>query len=231
MGVKNGLQGRNGACIMKESNNGFSCAQCKINSCKNREKDFPSFCLTTHTEQAAIDAAVDRYKTDDGVGRMALAAAEIEGEYYGRATRVEEILLFAKKMGYRKVGIASCIGLISECGIFAKIAEAKGVETVSVACKVGSVDKTAISVPEEKKINSGHFEAMCNPVLQAGLLNEMGTDFNVIIGLCVGHDTLFIQHSKAPVTYLIVKDRVLCHNPAGALYASNFYYSRLLKKD
>jgi uncharacterized metal-binding protein len=64
--------------------------------------------------------------------------------------------------------------------------------------------------------------------LQAKLLNEQKTDLNVIVGLCVGHDSLFIKYSDAPVTTLITKDRVLGHNPAAALYTSNFYYQRLL---
>ena len=59
----------------------------------------------------------------------------------------------------------------------------------------------------------------------------MKTDLNVIIGLCVGHDSLFIKYSKALVTTLITKDRVLGHNPAAALYTSGFYYKRLLGKD
>ena len=77
----------------------------------------------------------------------------------------------------------------------------------------------------------GNFEAFCNPILQAEILNKAGTELNIIMGLCVGHDTLFIKHSKAPVTYLIVKDRVLCHNPAGALYTTGSYYKRLLTAD
>jgi uncharacterized metal-binding protein len=88
-----------------------------------------------------------------------------------------------------------------------------------------------MGLPEEKKVKPNEFEAMCNPLLQAELLNQAGTDFNVIIGLCVGHDTLFIKQSKAPVTYLIVKDRILGHNPAAALYTSNFYYKKLLEAD
>ena len=66
---------------------------------------------------------------------------------------------------------------------------------------------------------------------QARILNREGTDLNVIVGLCVGHDTLFIKHSEAPVTCLIVKDRVLAHNPAAALYASGSYYKRLLSPE
>lgn len=56
---------------------------------------------------------------------------------------------------------------------------------------------------------------MCNPILQA--LEEAGTDFNVVIGLCVGHNSLFYKYSKAPVTTLIMKDRVSGHNPDGYL--------------
>jgi uncharacterized metal-binding protein len=44
----------------------------------------------------------------------------------------------------------------------------------------------------------------------------------VIVGLCLGHDMLFTMNSKAPVTTLIVKDRLLGHNPVIALY-SNYH--------
>jgi uncharacterized metal-binding protein len=50
---------------------------------------------------------------------------------------------------------------------------------------------------------------------------------NILLGLCVGDDTLFIKHSKAPVTVLAVKDRVLAHNPLGALYTARNMYPRL----
>jgi len=34
----------------------------------------------------------------------------------------------------------------------------------------------------------------------------------------MGHDILFTRHSKAPVSTLIVKDRLLGNNPAAAVY-------------
>jgi uncharacterized metal-binding protein len=104
-------------------------------------------------------------------------------------------------------------------------------EPYTVVCKVGSVDKREIGITEEARLQKDAYEAMCNPVLQARLLNAQQTELNVLIGLCVGHDSLFIKHSAAPVTTLIVKDRVLCHNPVAALYASNTYYKRLLEPD
>ena len=72
---------------------------------------------------------------------------------------------------------------------------------------------------DEEKVRPGQYEALCSPVGQAALLAKAGTQLNVVIGLCVGHDSLFFMHSKAPATVLIAKDRVLAHNPAGALYS------------
>jgi uncharacterized metal-binding protein len=81
------------------------------------------------------------------------------------------------------------------------------------------VDKSELGVPPEYKIiDPEKFEAGCNPLLQAELLNKAKTDINVIIGLCVGHDMLFTMNSQAPVTTLIVKDRFTGHNPVISLY-------------
>jgi uncharacterized metal-binding protein len=55
-------------------------------------------------------------------------------------------------------------------------------------------------------------------------MNQAGTDLNVVLGLCVGHDSLFIKHSQAPATYLVVKDHVLDLTPCRrfANLAANF---------
>jgi uncharacterized metal-binding protein len=58
-------------------------------------------------------------------------------------------------------------------------------------------------------------------------LNENGTELNIIVGLCIGHDLLFSMKSKAPVTTLIVKDKFTGHNPAVALYVTD-YLEKLL---
>ena len=55
------------------------------------------------------------------------------------------------------------------------------------------------------------------------------TDFNVLIGLCVGHDSLFFKYSEAMATVLVAKDRVTGHNPAAALYTTPTYYVRLMR--
>jgi uncharacterized metal-binding protein len=178
-----------------------------------------------------VEESLARYLKSPRDRKMALVAAKVEGDYYCTATRAEEILIFVKRMGYKKIGVATCYGLLNECRQFAKAARAHGVNLVGIACKIGAIDKTRIGVDEDDKLTPNAHESMCNPIAQAVFLNKEKTAFNVIIGLCVGHDTLFIKHSKAPVTYLVVKDRVLCHNPVGALYTSNSYYSRLLDPD
>ena len=63
--------------------------------------------------------------------------------------------------------------------------------------------------------------------MQAKILNKEKTDMNIVMGLCVGHDSLFYKYSEALVTTLVAKDRVMGHNPAAALYTSESYYSKL----
>jgi len=72
---------------------------------------------------------------------------------------------------------------------------------------------------------------MCNPIAQAKILNNEGTEFNIMVGLCVGHDSLFFKYADAPTTVLIAKDRVFGHNPAAALYLSDSYYRKLMRKE
>ena len=205
-----------------------TCAECGLLNCYRQDKRFPDFCLTEAADRAVVDEAAAHYRGDGLEARLARAAAEVEGTYYGKLTRVEEIIAFANRIGAQRLGIATCIGLIEETRIFAKILKAHGLQSYTVLCKVGSVDKCAIGIPDALKVQPGSYEAICNPVLQAELLNAQQTDLNVIVGLCVGHDSLFIKHSNAPVTTLITKDRVTGHNPAAALYTSGFYYKRLL---
>lgn len=207
----------------------LSCASCGVHNCFRKDKKFPDFCLTVNTSKEEIEAVNEIYKESEEDRKIAISAAEIEGAFYGKITRVEEIAEFAKKIGAKKIGIATCVGLIKESQIFAKYLKHKGFEPFAVACKVGGTDKTEIGIPEDLKLQPGCHESLCNPILQAKLLNKEETDLNVIVGLCVGHDSLFIKYSDAPITTLITKDRVLGHNPAAALYTSGFYYKKLFE--
>jgi uncharacterized metal-binding protein len=134
---------------------------------------------------------------------------------------------FARRIGATRLGIAHCVGLMEEAKIAREIFLYNGFEVEAICCKVGSIEKGKIGLKNEEKVQPGHFEALCNPVAQAALLAKAGTQLNVVIGLCVGHDSLFFKYSRAPVTVLVAKDRVLGHNPVAALYTSHSYYRRL----
>jgi uncharacterized metal-binding protein len=165
---------------------------------------------------------------DSRLLQMARESALVEAEGYMRWTRVEETMEFARRIGVSRIGIAFCVGLKDEARLLSRVFAANGLEVESVACKTGGIPKEDIGLEDSQKVRPGGFEAMCNPIAQARVLNAAGTGLNVVFGLCVGHDSLFIKHSEAPVTCLVAKDRVLAHNPIGALNCSNGYYRRAL---
>jgi uncharacterized metal-binding protein len=167
------------------------------------------------------------YLEREDLRKLALESARTEAAGYCRSTRIEEIMDFARRMGATKLGIAHCVGLMQEAKVARDIFLAGGFEVYTVCCKAGSIAKEKIGLRDDEKVRPGQFEALCSPVGQAALLAKVGTHLNVVIGLCVGHDSLFFMHSKAPSTVLVAKDRVLGHNPVAALYTTHSYYRRL----
>ena len=130
-------------------------------------------------------------------------------------------------MEFRRLGLVFCRGLYKESKVVEKVLSAKGFEVVSVICKTGCVPKERIGVRDEEKIRIGLFEPMCNPIMQALVLNDANTEFNVLMGLCVGHDSLFLKYAEALCTVFAVKDRLLGHNPLAAVYNIDSYYRSL----
>lgn len=201
-----------------------TCVDCGILNCQTRDRQYPEFCLTTELSAETVEE-VRRLYEDEENNKVSVISAQIENEFYLRYTRVEEVIEFARRMGYGKIGIATCVGLIEESRILSQILRKNGFEVYGAVCKVGSFLKADVGVSEEYLTRTG--AVMCNPIMQAELLNKAETDFNVVMGLCVGHDSLFYKYSKALVTTLVAKDRVLAHNPVGALYQAKAYYKKL----
>ena len=207
----------------------LSCSDCSTQNCSNRESSYPKFCITPELTESQIEEIKKLYTEDEENLKLAVNSAEIEGDFYCKLTRVEETIEFIKRIGAKKVGIATCVGLINEAKTFAKILQHNNIDYYTVACKVGSIKKEEIGIKKEHRVRpEAEHESMCNPIFQAKVLNEEKTDLNVVLGLCVGHDSLFIKHSDAPVTVLVAKDRVTCHNPVAPLYTSNSYYKNKL---
>lgn len=161
----------------------------------------------------APEVARQTYRGEDL--RLLQAAGEVEAEHYLAATRIEEIAFLAKKLGMERLGIAFCIGLAEEAR-WVSLYFGKYFEVHSVCCKVGGVSKDEFDLPH---LRGEERESTCNPAGQAAVLADAGTELDVVLGLCVGHDSQFYMSSQAPVVTLAAKDRVMAHNPLGAVYS------------
>ncbi|MDY6865761.1 MAG: DUF1847 domain-containing protein [Halobacteriota archaeon] len=169
-----------------------------------------------------ISEAVKALYNSEVLRSMKVSGA-LEVDFYMKKTRIEELILYAKEMEYKTLGLAFCIGLGEEAKIVCEILS-RFFTVHSVCCKVCGIDKASFDL---KYVHTERErEAICNPLGQAQILNEQETDLNIILGLCIGHDILFTRYSKAPVTTLAVKDRMLAHNPLGAIY-SGYYKNKL----
>ncbi len=205
------------------------CAYCppSVRACRQGEDEErgPGFCPSkVNPEGMAI--AREKYE-DPFYLRVAQESARVEAEGYYQWTRTEEICEFARKMGFTKIGIATCISFVDHALTLSQILESHGFEVASAACKHDGIAKEEIGLEDHEKIRPGGHESMCNPISQAQLLNDAKCQLNVVLGLCVGHDSMFFKHSEGLATTLVTKDRVLAHNPIGALELADGYYSHV----
>ena len=190
-----------------------ACLCTQMGCWRGEDKGIPSYCQANHyvTE---IEKAKDEYADPDVVD-IYTAACVVGKKNDGYRPRIEEALDFAKEMKFSRVGFAACVAFGRELTVIGKLFEEAGIEVFSAGCQIGRVSATDRGLPhlEEYPDNSP-----CNPIAQAEILNKEQTQLNYIIGLCMGHDILFSSYSRAPVSTLIVKDRLLANNPAAAVY-------------
>ena len=181
----------------------YFCAACGVKNCANRigeEGEYPKGCPSLSEK---LPGYLEEYQEplDLLLAQKSAICAPDHSE-----CRLLKTIRFAKECGFHKIGLAFCIAVADEARQVARIFRQEGLEVESLMCKVGHIKRAAVGIPDNGN-------AMCNPIAQAEMLNEAGTELNVIIGLCVGHDSLFIRHSKAPVTVLAAKDHVYDHAP------------------
>jgi uncharacterized metal-binding protein len=216
------------------------CARCSISPadriCQSSEGRSPEVCPTRDYE--AVIAAAVKETCSESILPFAYQASVQEAEGYGNRhlgfdhvqpikSRLQETIEFANRMNYHRLGLAFCMGLRKEAQRIERLLCDKGFDVVSALCKVGRIPKETLGLSDNQKIDPGKFESMCNPVAQAYLLNQAQTQFNIALGLCVGHDSLFLRYSEALCTVLAVKDRLLGHNPLAAVYTLDSYYRAL----
>ena len=215
------------------------CAKCKTLMCRTEQPDLgPPNCPTKTRVDTVAEAAKEYQKADvDTLGRnIALQGysgyADLPIGSSPLKTRVEEVMEFSQRMGYKKLGIAFCSGLQNEARLFTEILEKRGFEVASVSCEAGALSVEQVGIGKDEQFQGAAHNnrlAPCSGIVQAKILNAEGTNFNVLVGLCVGQDYLFFKYSDVPGTVLIAKDRVLGHNPIAALHQSTAYYHRILR--
>jgi len=195
--------------------------QCKDNECLARyPAGIPEYCQAGKFLDVVEESKRQYLEPDDSTFHLAAAKVLKRGGYDW--SRVQQCIEFAKELGAKKVGLAVCVGLIREGREFARFLDRAGFQVVSVACMVGGLKPQETGIPDEWVNPLG---ISCNPIAQAEIMNREGTELNFIYGLCVGHDTIFIKRSEAPVTYVVAKDMVTGNNP-GAVLLSPYHRMR-----
>ena len=110
-----------------------ACAYCppNVRACRHGESEArgPGFCPTKVDPEAQAKARA--MYDEPAIRKVSRESAVVESEGYCRWTRVEEIVQFAKRMGYRRIGIANCISFVDHAFVLSGILESHGFEVVS----------------------------------------------------------------------------------------------------
>ena len=172
------------------------CSSCKSFICDKGRTDSPTEGCPMHGEFPSVDIL---YATP-GSRKAAFESALIESEGYCEWTRLREVSEYAARLGISKIGIAFCADMRREASLVARYLANVSLEPVLPSKETG-----------------------CEPLQQSGFFNAHSTEVNVIAGMCVDHEALFVDASHVPVLALVARDVRLRHNPVGALYTSSGY--------
>jgi uncharacterized metal-binding protein len=199
------------------------CVKCTVHRCSSKEKNqtVPASCPSEKYPDLVKETR-EKYQLPENraviQGWLGLMSKVLDPQKQNEKytwTRIHEIIEYAKIRGMKRLGIATCYALMPEAKMLSDILESSGFEVVSLSCLCGEVNPQDLGMPGD---------IFCNPIMQAEVLNRERTDLNIMVGLCVGHDILFLRHCTAETTPLIVKDRALGHNPVAALYQSQGFF-------
>jgi uncharacterized metal-binding protein len=172
------------------------CAVCGSYVCRGGNRDAgPDFC-PMHGEFPALESLYP----DSTSLEFLRSAALIEARGYGRWTRLREVGEFSRLMGFRRLGIAHGPDTAGEAARAAELLAPFPLEPL-------------LPLPED----------WGDPEAQAESFRREGTELNVVAGMGVASEALFLKASHVPAVVLIARDRRLFHNPAAALYLSRSY--------
>ena len=191
----------------------YSCVDCGLNGCRRPDGQHPPFCPANDFDLTSEVWLREQFSEAENRKVIEAAAVSAGRAFDDKLSRLEETFIFAHGIGAKKIGIAACVSLAAEARAAGKLFRAEGFQVVGAICKMGTVTHADLDLHVGRKPES----VLCNPIYQAKVFNDEHTDLNVIIGLCAGHDSLFIKYSDALCTVLTVKDFKYDHHSVQAL--------------
>lgn len=187
----------------------MSCTECTVHACFAGGA-LPSDCTSNLASEDVREKACAFYLESDVAPLVNAASEATHAALNGKWPRIRELILFAHEMGAHRIGIASCKSFIPESEMLADILRSEGFEPIDAMCRIGSLRRSDVGLHDESPERANMLT--CNPYMQADVLNEAGCDFNIIMGLCLGHDMMFTKRSNAWVTTLAIKDWSCAHD-------------------
>ena len=131
----------------------YACAECgRAACCESPDAaSYPRGCPSREPFESEV---LGLYQEGEDA-HLARNAGLVEAHGYCRLTRIEEIMDFARRCGYSKLGLAFCIGLQAEAAVTSRVLRANGFSVDSVACKNGSLPKEVLGLGDEDKVHAG----------------------------------------------------------------------------
>lgn len=203
----------------------LNCMNCSVAACEYPERGKPGFCAQDGVTADLHDEAARLYALPENHAIMEAAAKVTEGTV--DSTRVQDTIKFASLIGAHRIGIATCTIMLRETRVLARLLQDAGFDVEAIGCKVDGNRRADLDL---EPLPAGEGAILCNPIMQALLLNRAKTDLNVLMGICVGHDALFSKYSDAPVTTLVAKDFLAANNPCSVLYTAQSCYEGKLAR-
>lgn len=183
----------------------MDCINCNDKKCMKTE--------SCKDSKLSTELLINSYSEDKNQQIIQASAQLVDGGRAGTLSRIQELLEFSKKMGYKKIGLAYCYGMHKEALMVSRIFEKNKLILSTVSCSVGGLPQSDLN---HKSQLCG---VSCNPIGQAEAFNKEQVDFVMIMGICLGHDILLQKHLNVDFSTLVVKDRVYSHNPLKGIRA------------
>lgn len=103
------------------------CDVCKTVECRHDyPKGIPAYCLAKRFP-GIIEETKGEYSTREVI-EIYKAAAKVVTDGYGRWPCIQEAIEFARELKFRKIGFASCVGLIRELGMITELFMGAGLD-------------------------------------------------------------------------------------------------------